>query len=226
MKKKMILLLWLTSISLVAFSQDFRKLGIGVGYGTSSIVGDSIHPLELSLRYRLDRKHTFQLYVPLYQNKTTYDYGYSKTVRDRLVGVGIGYDYSFLTYSNLDFIAGINTDYSWFENRENYHAIYDEYEDGVFKGKIEDRSLMWKKHKGVNLLPNTGVRFTLNNLSAELKLNLRISHIARKRYFHGIKWNHTLLPDSPISGWEEPSVYTIYSDKLQGFLSFNLCYYF
>ncbi len=72
MKKKMILLLWLTTISLVAFSQDFRKLGIGVGYGTSSIVGDSIHPMELSLRYRLDRKHTFPVFRTFFATPANY----------------------------------------------------------------------------------------------------------------------------------------------------------
>ena len=223
MNKKNILLTILLSTTVIMYSQDFRKFGIGVGYSTSSIVGDSIHPLELSLRYRLDKKHTFQLYVPLYQNKTTYDYGYSKTVRDRFIGVGIGYDYSFLTYSNLDFIAGINTDYSWFENRENYHENYDYYENEVLMGKQDYKYYTWKRYKGFNISPNTGIRLSYHNLSTEVKLNLMISNMRRKRYAYSEFKRYEQLPPA-IS--EEFPVYTIYYSKLQGYLSFNLSYYF
>ena len=69
MKKKMILLIWLTSISFIGFSQDFRKVGLGIGYHTTSIVGDSVRPFELSLRYRIDNKHTLQVYAPLWLKK-------------------------------------------------------------------------------------------------------------------------------------------------------------
>ena len=69
MKKKMILLLWLTSISFIGFSQDFRKVGLGIGYHTTSIVGDSVRPFELSLRYHIDNKHTLQVYAPLWLKK-------------------------------------------------------------------------------------------------------------------------------------------------------------
>ena len=69
MKKKMILLIWLTSISFIGFSQDFRKVGLGIGYHTTSIVGDSVRPFELSLRYRIDNTHTLQVYAPLWLKK-------------------------------------------------------------------------------------------------------------------------------------------------------------
>lgn len=225
MKKKLILFLLLSTPFIIFSQDDFRKLGIGVGYSTSSIVGDSVKPFELSFRYRLDRKHTFQFYVPFYQNQTVYDFGYSKTIKDRLIGLGIGYDYSFYSFSNFDIIAGVNADYRWFENREDYHAMWDEYKDNEFIGKMEDRSLLWKRYKGFNLSPNTGIRFSINKITTDLKFNLLVSHISRKRYFNGKIWNHTLMPE-PLTGWEEPSVYTIYYNKLQGYLSLNLSYYF
>lgn len=49
MKKKNILwLAFLWAMCTPIFAQEnFRKIGIGIGYYSSSIVGDSVHPFEL-----------------------------------------------------------------------------------------------------------------------------------------------------------------------------------
>lgn len=47
------------------YSSGFRKIGVGIGYNSNSVIGDSIRPLELSLRYRINDKHTFRVYTPI-----------------------------------------------------------------------------------------------------------------------------------------------------------------
>lgn len=46
-------------------SDGFRKFGVGVGYSFNSVMDDSIRPIEFSLRYRINNKHTLQVYMPI-----------------------------------------------------------------------------------------------------------------------------------------------------------------
>ena len=132
MKKKMILLIWLTTIPFIGFSQDFRKIGIGFGYHTTSIVGDSVRPFELSLRYRINNKHTLQVYAPLWLKKDNqkiehwadftkdeHKKMYKQIYTHSLWGVGVGYDYTFYSYSQFNLFTGINADFQWYEYRKD-----------------------------------------------------------------------------------------------------------
>ena len=176
MKTKMILLIWLVSISFIGFSQDLRKIGIGFGYHTTSIVGDSVRPFELSLRYRINNKHTLQVYAPLWLKKDNqkiehwadftkdeHKKMYKQIYTHSLWGIGLGYDYTFYSYSQFNFFTGISTDFQRYEYRNDYYNInyiqlgpidnrppvYDD-----FYKKIET-SYYWDRKTGISIIPNT-----------------------------------------------------------------------
>jgi hypothetical protein len=206
MKTKTLLLSLLFITSLNVFSQEKQqtppksKIGIGFGYHNSSIAGDSIRPLEVSLRYRLN-KHTFLLYAPLhygkdYLNKNEkpdyvkqehYDM-FNHSFRKSLWGVGIGYDYTLFSYSTLDFFAGISIDYQAYKYREDFHYMHYELIEGVIGRpveyedfyKIEKIDYYWDRVRGMSIIPNTGLRFTTSKFSVETKLGLYCSNTHQK----------------------------------------------
>jgi len=206
MKKKMILLIWLTTIPFIGFSQDFRKVGLGIGYHTTSIVGDSVRPFELSLRYRINNKHTLQVYAPLWLKKDNqkiehwadftkdeHKKMYKQIYTHSLWGIGLGYDYTFYSYSQFNFFTGISTDFQWYEYRKDfYHINYIQlgpidnrppvYDD--FYKKIET-SYYWDRKMGISIIPNTGIRFATDKITMEAKLGLYFSGFNMKAYYFG-----------------------------------------
>ena len=46
--------------------ENIKKFGIGLGYHSASIVGDSVRPFDISFRYRINERHTLTLYAPLW----------------------------------------------------------------------------------------------------------------------------------------------------------------
>jgi hypothetical protein len=71
---KITTLLFLLIIPFMGFAQmnqpsDFKKLGIGIGYNFHPAMSDSIRPIELSLRYRINDRHTLQVYTPVSYKK-------------------------------------------------------------------------------------------------------------------------------------------------------------
>lgn len=244
MKKKMILLIWLTSISFIGFSQDFRKVGLGIGYHTTSIVGDSVRPFELSLRYRIDNKHTLQVYAPLWLKKEEQklkdakpnfmkqeDYDmYNHTWSRSLWGIGVGYDYAFFSYSLLDFFAGVSADFQWYEYREDSHYMYYGLIQGVVDRplvyedfyKEERLSYYWDRIKGVSVIPNMGIRFITPKLTVEGKINLNMSQLNKKAYY-----------SSETKAWYSSTTWeSFYPEKnkqelsIRPNISINLSYYF
>ena len=100
------------------------RFGIGIAYGFKDRVKELIHPIELTERYNLSEKHSFYVNVPLGCKSWRDDYasvdpvirGYY-THKMRLYGLGIGYDYSIVSYKNLDLFAGGGLEYQRFYNR-------------------------------------------------------------------------------------------------------------
>ncbi len=219
MKKKMILLIWLTSISFIGFSQDFRKIGIGFGYHTTSIVGDSVRPFELSLRYRIINKHTLLVDAPLWLKKDNqkiehwadftkaeHKKMYKQIYTHSLWGIGLGYDYTFYSYSQFNFFTGISTDFQRYEYRNDYYDInyiqlgpidnrppvYDD-----FYKKIET-SYYWDRKTGISIIPNTGIRFVTEKIAVEAKLGLYFSKFDMEAFYLGKEKG---LFDEEWMGW-------------------------
>ena len=97
------------------------RFGIGIAYGFKDRVKELIHPIELTVRYNLSEKHSFYVNVPLGWKSWRDDYGLRRSVirgyythKMRLYGLGIGYDYSIVSYKNLDLFAGGGLEYQRF----------------------------------------------------------------------------------------------------------------
>lgn len=209
MKTKKVFLLLLI-IPVIGYTQEFRKWGVGVGYRTTSIVGDSVRPFEISFRYRISDKHTVQVYAPLWLKKYKHNNQLNKpdfmkqehydifnhTWTHSLWGVGVGYDYSFYSYSYFNFFAGVSADFQEYKYKEDYHnidyklahAVYNRptvYEDYY---KEEVITYYWNKTNGINLIPNTGIRFSTSKITAEAKINICLSYLSKSaRYSSKLK---------------------------------------
>ena len=105
-----VLLLFATSNAQeITKEKEPARFGIGIAYGFKDRVKELIHPIELTVRYNLSEKHSFYVNVPLGWKSWRDDYasvdpvirGYY-THKMRLYGLGIGYDYSIVSYKNLD----------------------------------------------------------------------------------------------------------------------------
>ena len=84
-----------------------HRLGIGLGYNFNSVMGDSIRPAEISLRFQINDKHTLQAYVPIGFNRLSTQDGTNDVKKQTLWDVGIGYDYTFYTSTHLIFFCRI-----------------------------------------------------------------------------------------------------------------------
>lgn len=175
---------------------DLKRIGVGIGYSFNSVMSDSIRPVELSLRYRINDRHTLQLYAPVAMNKRTIDNAIVNTHKKKLFGVGLGYDYTLYNYSFLDFLVGINASYQWYESRRDWHSIYNrDLDDGAF---VETESIYyyWDKVKGMIISPNVGLRFSINSrVMIEPRINVLVSVLHKNSYsFYKTRGTHE-------SGW-------------------------
>lgn len=245
MKTKLILLTCVLTISFILSAQDFRKFGIGVGYSTSSIVGDSVSPFELSLRYRINDKHTIQMYAPLWlkqdkqvQGDDKPDYMkqehldmFNHTYTHSLWGMGAGYDYTFYSYFLFNFFTGVNADFQWYEYREDSRYMYYGLIQAVSRPTVYDDyykeerlSYYWDRVKGISIVPNTGIRFSTPKLTAEAKINLYVSRLNKQAYYFGKRKG---IWEDSWTTWE-----SFYPDKnreelsIRPYISFHLSYYF
>lgn len=208
--KFVLLLLYWSSVTPVFSQEKVKKIGVGLGYYSSSIVGDSVRPFELVVRYHINRKHTLQLYVPLWMKnehmalrgpKQSYvrqedEDAYKHVYKHTLWGVGLGYDYTVYRHTLFDFFAGLNIDYQKYENREDLYEVkyvslsesldrepqYDDF------SKERHSYYYYDRVSGVNLTPNIGCRLHFSRISIEAKLNLQMSFLKQQAYSKAYYW--------------------------------------
>lgn len=226
MKKIFFLVLLLTFFHVFAHAenQDQVKsgtIGIGLGYGFNSLIGDSVRPINLSFRYRMKDKHTFQLYVP-FSFKRSHIRKNSDVRKETLWGIGLGYDYTFYSCYRFDFLVGIKADYRWYQSRHDISAVYPVYIENKIAYVKESEYYYWDKVDGICLIPNAGVRFSVGKVTAELLMNISASRFDRDSYSY-----HYVKAETWSSTWEE-----FYPDnditevKVRPEISINLSYYF
>lgn len=163
-------------------SADFKKFGVGIGYSSNSVIGDSIRPLELSLRYRINDRHILQLYAPLsYKRSSIRDV--DDTRKETLWGLGLGYDYTFYSHDHLDFFVGLSADYQWYQIRRDayqkgpkYSASSDSYYE------VEETYYYWNKVRGGIINPNMGIRLSFGNIASEIAINIPLSKLRKEAY--------------------------------------------
>lgn len=227
---KRTIFLFLLIFPVLGFAQtnqlsDLKKIGVGIGYSFNSVMSDSIRPVEFSLRYRINDRHTLQLYAPVAMSKRTIDNAIVNTQKKKLFGIGLGYDYTVYNHSFLDFFIGLNASYQWYESRRDWHSTYNrDLGDGSY---VETESIYyyWDKVKGMIISPNIGVRFSINRrIMIEPRMNVQLSILHKNSYsFYQTKNTH----ESGWATWE-----SFYPDKdikefeMQAGGSIHLYYYF
>ena len=75
MKSKLtLLLLCFASITFAQYGYPYGEtgFGVGVGYNLISVVGKEMHPVEISLGYRINDEHLLRLYAPIFQQTNTF----------------------------------------------------------------------------------------------------------------------------------------------------------
>ena len=180
-------LLFFILFPFIAYSQtektgEYRKFGIGMGYRFNSVMGDSLRPVEISLRYRINDRHTLQLYAPVSYKKTSIRHA-DDIWKQTLWGVGLGYDYIYCTYSHMAFFAGIKADYQWYQNRnDEYYKGPKHLSDGS-SFETEQIYYYWDKSRGLTISPNIGIRFfPIKNIATEALISIPFSKERKESY--------------------------------------------
>ena len=221
MKKLVFFLLLLLPVAATSknFNNDVPKhrVGISAGYNFKNILGDTLRPFEISLKYQFKGRHTFHFSVPFYYSIYRTDYigapdqhGLQYTDRNkRRMYVGVGYDYAIPVYK---FISG------FFGGEFEYSRMYVTYLGDIYvEGEMNS---MWNSevlHKTYSIIPYMGIRFSYKHWEAELKYELYLSRInphIKSYYKEGNNTNRTVDPHKR------------YSNEINRLFSFNLTYYF
>lgn len=220
------IILSLFSISLNVNSQSERSvktktIGVGLGYSISSSIGDSVSPINLSLRYRLGQKHTFQFYVPFYLKRSRKE-ELPGNWKETNWGIGVGYDYLFYSHSLLDFIAGVKGNYWWYQDRYDEKATIPVYKGDQVLYVKNSTYYYWEKVGGFCLIPNIGLRFSVEKATIELLIGVSISSMKKNSY----SFREIIYPAAKTT-WEEfyPDK-NIIESKIHPDTQINLIYYF
>ena len=137
-----------------------HKFGVGLGYNFNSVMDDTIRPLEVSLRYKLNDKHTFQLYVPFLKSSISLrsewpSFHYIQTVfevKKKAIGVGISYDYVPVSLLFFDFFVGMRAEYASYCYETNILN-----HNNWFGDRAYDNTFYSKTNDYFAISPNVGV---------------------------------------------------------------------
>lgn len=180
MKSRLTLLFLL--IASITYAQDFyyhnqTQVGVGVGGNLVSVAGNDIKPTEISMRFRINRNHTMQLFFPIYKRTDSFKsneisqtplINTSLSTKKSLYGVGLDYDYALHTYSLLDFIVGLRAEFQLQKYRtdlSNKHPVTNNYIN-------QEITHTDKKTTNYLISPNAGVRLNFGNLAFDAKFLL------------------------------------------------------
>jgi len=180
MKSRLTLLFLL--IASITYAQDSyysnqTQVGVGIGGNLVSVVGEDIKPTEISMRFRIHRHHTVQLFIPIYKQSESFKsneisqvglINTSVSTKKSLYGVGLDYDYALHTYSLLDFIVGLRAEFQLQKYRTdltNKHPVTNNYIN-------QELTHSEKKTSNYLISPNAGLRLNLGNLALDAKFLL------------------------------------------------------
>lgn len=194
----------LVFLSIVANGQNAR-LGVGAGYNFNSFAGDSLKHPELSLHYRLNDKHTFQLFAlfrtqsqnssfkkterwddpgrtpGIQEEGTVTDYNFKYNTKNALWGIGAGYDYAFFSRGIFSTFAGAKLGYQQLK----YHntGVIDARAANIIRNwelQLKGSSSVKEIHHNLFAAPHVGIRFRLfSGLSVEGSYNLSFNAVKK-----------------------------------------------
>lgn len=152
-------------------------VGGGVGSNLISIIGNDVRPVEVSLRVRINRRHTLQLYMPYFKQNDSFnskdntEAGFIRSSLDTkksLYGVGLDYDYALHTFSSLDFVVGLRAEFQLYKYRTdltNRHPPKNNYNNIELAHRSEETS-------NYLIAPNAGFRLSFNKFTVDAKFLL------------------------------------------------------
>lgn len=235
--RKTILIL-LLALPLIGFAQNDtpakqHRFGVGVGYNFNSVMGDTVRPVELSLRYRIDDKHTFQLYAPFLTQNHSFrsevsSYHLVQTVLDtkkRAFGIGIGYDYAIYSYSFVDFLVGARVEYLSFNyetDMSNNHIWTDP--DSGHRYHSTDYTFYTQNGNWFAISPEIGTRAEWNRFFFEAKFLLS-GVFLKKEFYKRLRTNVDMQSniESDQVDWTYPATESF---KIKPAVSLSVSYYF
>lgn len=175
-----LLLLLITFIAHAQYDYYYHEptlVGGGVGSNLVSVVGNDITPAEISMRLRIKRKHTLQLYMPYFKQTNAFNSKNNAEVdfiqsslktKKSLYGVGLDYDYALQTYSSLDFVVGLRAEFhlhKYRTNLTNKHPVANNYNNIEYTHSSQEST-------NYIISPNAGLRLNFNQFTVDAKFLL------------------------------------------------------
>lgn len=152
-------------------------VGGGVGSNLVSVIGNDVRPVEVSLRVRINRKHTLQLFTPIFKQTDSFNskdntdagfiHSFLKTKKS-LYGIGVDYDYALHTFSSLDFVVGLRAEFQLYKYRTeltNHHPPKNNYHNIELTHRSEETT-------NYLITPNAGLRLNFNKFTVDAKFLL------------------------------------------------------
>ena len=145
-----------------------RRFGVGIAYGFKDRVKGMVHPIELTVRYKLSDRHSLYMNAPfgwMGQKDTRWHWGevfpphsywHTDTDKMRLYGLGFGYDYSIVRCHNLELFAGVGVEY------QRLYVRYQTISEG------ETLPYRHYRYNDYSAYPKIGLRYTWRFVGAEL----------------------------------------------------------
>lgn len=155
-------------------------LGLGSDFRNVADKQNAMKPLELSMKYRLNNEHVLYINMPLlFKNKNSskdrpYDLDVLK-LKQRMYGIGIGYEYHFIQQNKFSEFIGIGFDY--YHTNEKYTSH--DYTDDVPDVNLKDAKYTFKQNIYA-LSPQIGIDYTIGAFKIELKCKYSPSEIVEK----------------------------------------------
>lgn len=234
--KKLIILLF---VPMLAFAQNDtsakqQKFGVGLGHNFNSVMGDTIRPFEVSLRYKLNDKHTFQLYAPFLTQNNSFrseitSRHFIQTVLDtkkKAFGIGIGYDYAVYSFSFANFLVGARAEYLSFnyETDMSNNHIWTDPDSGRRYDAI-DYTFYTRKGNWFAISPEIGIRTEWNRFFFDAKLLLS-GVFLKKEFYMRTKANidrQSIIESIEELDWTYPASESF---KIKPAVSLSVSYYF
>ena len=181
--------LLIVSITQAQYNYYYDDPAFGVGFGTNltSIVGEDVHPTEISLRYRINSSNMLQLLVPILRQKNSFqsqghtNFELIETSLDtekQLYGIGLDYDYALQRFASFDFVIGLRAEYQRYKytsNLTNSH-LSGSSSSGNDYGAAE-LTFYDKKTRNYIISPNVGLRLKWKRVSIDTKFLLSMLSI-------------------------------------------------
>jgi len=206
-----------------------------VGYNLIDLPGmrNAMKPFEITMKYSINEKHSLYATIPLYFHKhknggfdstfvvrqriegetewiTTYMHTGNPTgLKQRLYGIGLGYNYSFIRYRNLNGFCGVG--FNYFHAKERHHL-----NQPVAYTEEEIKKMVYQTttFNDYALSPQAGLDYRYKKFEVEIKYNC---YFIRERE----KWI-----EQPENRSITTKSKTGHTNKVKEGLSFALFYYF